>query len=91
MKATDVLEVLSREDVSSGQFGMVYVHTPMLYYDFITLYLWHDFKRRGTCDDVLISGDVFYCWSDTFLDFADSEDLDVLDVNGSYLYIIKVE
>lgn len=91
MKATDVLEVLSREDVSSGQFGMIYVHTPMLYADFIKLYLWYDFKRRGTCDDVLISGDVFYCWSDTFLDFADSEDLDVLDVNGSYLYVIKVD
>lgn len=91
MKATDILEVLSREAVSGDKFGVIYVHTPMLYADFVKLYLWHDFKRRGTCDDVLISGDVFYCWSDTLLDFADSEDLEVMEISGEYLYVIEVD
>lgn len=91
MKALDVLEVLSRESVSSEQFGVVYVNTPMLFADFVKIYMWHDFKRRGTCDDIFISGAVFYCWSDTLLDFFDSDDVDILDVNGSHLYLIQVE
>ena len=91
MKAIEILETLSRESVSSDQFGTVYVHTPMLYHDFVQIYFWTDFKRRGTCDDVLISGDFFYCWSDTFLDFPDSKGLDVMEINGRLLYIISVD
>lgn len=91
MKAIDILDVLSREPVSSDQFGVIHIGEPMSYADFIKRYIYSSYEASLDECNYLVRGAIFYCWSDDYLDFPTSKDVDVLEIGGGYTYIIEVE
>lgn len=91
MKAIDILEVLSREPVSSDQFGIIHIGEPMSYADFIKRYIYSSYETSVVDSNYFIRGAIFYCWSDIFLDFPVCKDVDILEIGGGYTYIIEVE
>lgn len=91
MKAIEILQEISSENLCSTQFGVVFVGLEMPYNDFIEVFLRDDYKPEENYAEDFISGYVFYCYSKEWLALRGYFGVREHRIKDEFLYVIKID